>query len=103
MAKLNVLVLFGGVSTEHEVSVITGIQVLNALDKNKYNVIPLYITKNGKWIKGDESFFSVETFKDLKKFEKEKSEFISPDKNIKNLVSNSSGINFFKSTNEDID
>ncbi len=72
MDKLNVAVLFGGISTEHEVSIISGVQVLNALDKNKYNVLPIYITKTGQWIKGDESFFKVETYKNLKKLEDKK-------------------------------
>ncbi len=47
--KTNIVVLFGGVSVEHDISVLTGLQVLKALDKSKYKVFPVYITKNGQW------------------------------------------------------
>ena len=46
--KLNVGVFFGGESVEHEVSIISAHQAMEALDKNKYNVIPVYITKGRK-------------------------------------------------------
>ena len=58
----NVAVMFGGRAPEHEVSIITGMQVLNALDQNKYNPIPIYITKKGEWVLGDKGFFKPETF-----------------------------------------
>lgn len=48
--KLNVYVLYGGRSVEHEVSVISATAVLNSIDKDKYNVYPIFITKDGKWI-----------------------------------------------------
>lgn len=47
--KKNILVIFGGKSTEHDISILTGCQVANALNKNYYNILPLYITKQGKW------------------------------------------------------
>lgn len=47
--KLNVVVLMGGPSAEHEVSLETGRVVLNSLDKNKYAAKPVLIPKNGKW------------------------------------------------------
>ena len=40
-------VIFGGTSVEHEVSVITGMQVMENLDKSKYEAVPIYITKEG--------------------------------------------------------
>ncbi|HAU31622.1 MAG TPA: D-alanine--D-alanine ligase [Desulfotomaculum sp.] len=49
--KLRVLVLFGGRSGEHEVSVQSGSAVLNALDRQKYEVIPVNIGKDGRWLK----------------------------------------------------
>lgn len=103
MSKLNVLVLFGGVSTEHEVSIISGIQVLNALDKTKYNAIPLYITKTGKWIKGDSSFFDPATFKNqTKAIEGKKEVFLSPDASVNYLVEKKSSL-FKSSSRESID
>ena len=50
MKKLNVCVLFGGISPEHEVSLRSAESVLNNLNSEKYNVIPVGITKNGDWI-----------------------------------------------------
>lgn len=48
--KLSVCVLFGGVSPEHEVSLRSAESVLNNLDKEKYNIFPVGITKTGEWI-----------------------------------------------------
>lgn len=50
MRKLSVCVLFGGVSPEHEVSLRSAESVLNNLDKEKYNIFPVGITKSGEWI-----------------------------------------------------
>ncbi len=47
--KTNVYVLYGGKSAEHEVSLKSASAILNALDKDKYNVYPVYITKEGVW------------------------------------------------------
>lgn len=49
MKKIKVGVVFGGMSTEHEVSVVSGTSVCKNLDKNKYEVYPIYISKEGKW------------------------------------------------------
>lgn len=50
MKKLSVCVLFGGISPEHEVSLRSAESVLNNIDRNKYNVFPVGITKDGDWI-----------------------------------------------------
>ena len=50
MRKLNVCVLFGGISPEHEVSLRSAESVLNNLDPEKYNIIPVGITREGDWI-----------------------------------------------------
>ena len=50
MKKLNVCVLFGGVSPEHEVSLRSAESVLNHMDPEKYNIFPIGITKEGRWI-----------------------------------------------------
>ena len=50
MRKLNICVLFGGVSPEHEVSLRSAESVLNHLDPEKYNIYPVGITKEGNWI-----------------------------------------------------
>jgi D-alanine-D-alanine ligase len=50
MKKLRVGVLFGGRSGEHEVSLLSAASVLKAIDKKKYDVIPIGITKEGRWV-----------------------------------------------------
>lgn len=52
--KLRVGVLFGGRSGEHEVSLVSASSVMNALDKTKYQVVPLGITKKGRWLSDGE-------------------------------------------------
>ena len=53
MNKLKVAVFFGGQSVEHDVSVVTALQMMENLDKNKYDIIPVYITRKGDWYTGD--------------------------------------------------
>ncbi len=50
MEKLRVGILFGGRSGEHEVSLLSAASVLNAIDKDKYDVVPIGITKDGRWL-----------------------------------------------------
>src|SRR6202162_4535691 len=50
MSKLRVGILFGGRSGEHEVSLLSAASVLNAIDKDKYEVVPIGITKDGRWL-----------------------------------------------------
>ena len=50
MKKLSVCILFGGMSPEHEVSLRSAESVLNHIDKEKYNIYPVGITKSGEWI-----------------------------------------------------
>ncbi|WP_066503601.1 D-alanine--D-alanine ligase family protein [Abyssisolibacter fermentans] len=50
---IKVGVIFGGRSVEHEVSVITGLQVIENIDKSKYEPVAIYINKEGKWFTGD--------------------------------------------------
>ncbi len=51
--KLSIGVAFGGVSPEHEVSVISSMQAIAALDRSRYTPAPLYIAKDGSWYTGD--------------------------------------------------
>jgi D-alanine-D-alanine ligase len=50
MNKLRVGVLFGGRSGEHEISLLSAASVFKAIDQNKYEVVPIGITKGGKWL-----------------------------------------------------
>jgi D-alanine-D-alanine ligase len=53
MKKKNLAVLFGGRSVEHEISVITALQLINVIDVTQYNIIPVYIAQTGRWYVGD--------------------------------------------------
>lgn len=96
MKKIKVAVLFGGLSPEHEVSIITGVQVMNALDGSRYDVLPVYVTKDGRWILGDKSFLKVDTFKNIDRISNKKSFFFSPDPTLKGLIPESIGFPFIK-------
>ena len=61
---IKVGVIFGGVSVEHEVSIISAIQAMNKLDTEKYEVIPIYITKDNEWYTGT-PLKELETYKDM--------------------------------------
>jgi len=53
MTKMRILVLFGGKSGEHDVSLVSARSVVEALDHEKYDIIPVLISKNGRWIASD--------------------------------------------------
>jgi D-alanine-D-alanine ligase len=57
----NIGIIIGGESVEHEVSIITGLQIYDNIDKSKYNPHMIYITKDGKWLTG-------EVLKDIKTY-----------------------------------
>lgn len=102
MKKLRAAVLFGGRSPEHEVSIITGIQVMNALDKNKYDVLPVYIAKDGRWVKGDTTFYLPETFRNLEAaVSNKKSLLISSNPNTKGLIQEPQTFSLSKSFNSE--
>ena len=81
--KLNIAVVFGGKSTEHEVSVISALQAIENIDKDKYNVIAIYMDK-----KGDFYFSRDNLLTDSKNY-----------KNINSLLSKCSNVYFVKEKN----
>lgn len=64
--KTNIGVFFGGRSTEHEISVISASQAMAAIDRDVYDVTPVYITKEGRWFTG-EALTEVSNYRDPKK------------------------------------
>lgn len=62
--KTTIGVFFGGSSVEHEVAVISAVQAMASINKEKYNVLPVYIAKDGAMF-SDDSLFKIETFKDI--------------------------------------
>ena len=63
--KLKVAVLFVGKSTEHEISIISAIQAIGYINKEKYDVIPVYMTKNNDFYVGD-SIGNIEEYTHIK-------------------------------------
>jgi D-alanine-D-alanine ligase len=88
MPKLKVGVLFGGRSAEHEVSLVSATSVINALDKNKYEVIPIGITPQGKWLS---SFEALNLLKTGRAVDHLPEKILLPDPNRKSLVSLTDG------------
>lgn len=84
MKKLNVCVLFGGVSSEHSVSEVSASAVLENIDRDKYEVFPLGITNDGKWLFYDGDVENIRNHT----WEKGKTvpAVISPDSNDKGLL-----------------
>lgn len=68
MSNKNLIIAFGGSSPEHEVSVLSAMQVFAAMEKSAYQFVPLYITKSGKWLSGD-SLKDLNNYNDLKALE----------------------------------
>jgi D-alanine-D-alanine ligase len=62
--KKNVAVVFGGRSAEHEISIITALEIIGALDVEKYHIVPVYIDARGKWFTG-EKLVKKEFYKNL--------------------------------------
>lgn len=62
--KTNVAVFFGGRSVEHEISVISALQAINAMDRTKYDIVPIYISKQGRWYTGD-NLLNVNNYRNL--------------------------------------
>lgn len=62
--KTNIGVFFGGRSTEHEISVISASQAMHAINREKYDVTPVYISKQGRWYTG-KALFDVANYRDI--------------------------------------
>ena len=61
---IKVGVIFGGETVEHEVSIISAVQAMKHLDEEKYEIIPIYISKNGVMYTGDD-LLDLYSFKDM--------------------------------------
>lgn len=65
--KLKIAVAFGGRSVEHEISVLSAQQVMAALDEERYEILPLYIAKDGRMF-CEEELRELETFQHIEEF-----------------------------------
>ena len=62
--KTNVAVFYGCRSVEHEVSIISAVQAMHSIDREKYDVTPVYVTKSGEMYTG-EKLFTIEEYRNL--------------------------------------
>lgn len=86
MPKERVAVLFGGRSVEHEISVITALQAIQAFDPMRYTIIPVYVTLEGKWFTGD-SLLERSFYRSLStNLEKAQEVILLPQSNIGGLI-----------------
>jgi len=82
--KLRVGVIFGGRSGEHEVSLVSASSVMNALDREKYDVVPIGITQDGRWVS---SAHALHLLKAKTGLEHEPERFLLPEPHRQGLVS----------------
>lgn len=95
--KTTVAVIFGGRSVEHDVSVVTGHQVMRAFDPERYEVVPIYIDRDGRWLTG-EPLLDLKNFKDeIASYKGVMSAIISPGTNHHGLIINPTAGRFEKS------
>ena len=64
--KIKIGVIFGGRSVEHEISIITANQTINSINKEKYEIIPIYISKKGLMYTGEE-LLELKSYRVIKK------------------------------------
>ena len=62
--KTSVAVFYGAASVEHEISVISAVQAMHAFDKEKYELVPVYITKDRRMFTGD-ALFEMDSYQDM--------------------------------------
>ncbi len=81
--KLRVGVIFGGRSGEHEVSLVSATSIINALDKEKYEVIPIGISREGRWVSSERA---LQLLKSKDELQHEPERFLAPEPNRRALM-----------------
>ncbi len=97
--KTNVAVFFGGRSVEHEISVISALQAINAFNKEKYEIIPVYISKQGRWYTGPK-LLDIRNYRDMDRLTAESEEvYMRPEYGDYNLYKANVGGGLFGKKN----
>lgn len=99
--QTNLVVVFGGNSVEHEISIITATQAMENINKEKYNVIPVYMSKEGRFFY-DKTFFSIDTFKDMNNIVDKMEVYFSKNGEVNTLEFKNKGI-FSKASISNVD
>ena len=89
--KIRLGVIFGGESVEHEVSIISAIQAMNKIDSEKYDIVPIYITKDRQWYTG-EMLKDIESYSDMSLIKKYAKNVVLYEKNGRFLLQNKNGL-----------
>ena len=98
--RIRVGVIFGGESVEHEVSIISAIQAMNKMDEDKYEIVPIYITKDREWYTGD-MLRDIDVYQDLNLIKNYSSNVVLYYKNGSYVLQKKKGL--FKSVVREID
>ena len=96
--KIRVGVVFGGESAEHEVSIISAIQAMNKMNQEKYEIIPIYITKDRQWYTG-EMLKDIDSYQDLDLIRKFATNIVLVEKDNRFVLEKKKGL-FKKEVNE---
>ena len=98
--KIKVGVIYGGETVEHEVSIISAIQAMHKMDEEKYEVVPIYITKDREWYTGD-MLKDIDVYQDLNLIKKYSENVILYYRNGSYVLQKKKGL--FKSVVKEID
>jgi len=97
--KIKVGVLFGGVSVEHEISIISAVQAMNSMDTEKYDIVPIYISKDRTFYTG-KMLMDIDVYKDFEDLKRYATKVTIVKKDDKYYLQS---MGFFKRLVEDID
>ncbi|MBQ8234486.1 MAG: D-alanine--D-alanine ligase [Bacilli bacterium] len=97
--KLKIGVIFGGETVEHEISVISAVQAMESIDRDKYEVVPIYISKDKTWYTGN-MLTDIEIYRDMDLLKRYAKEVVLYKKGNRFILQNTKG---FKSEVTDID
>lgn len=89
--KIKVGVIFGGESAEHEVSIISAIQTINKMNEEKYDIIPIYITKDRQWYTGA-MLKDIDSYQDLSLIKKYATNVVLVEKNNRFILQKKKGL-----------
>ncbi len=89
--KIKVGVIFGGESAEHEVSIISAIQAINKMNEEKYDIIPIYITKDRQWYTGA-MLKDIDSYQDLSLIKKYATNVVLVEKNNRFILQMKKGL-----------
>ena len=93
-------VIFGGESVEHEVSIISAVQAMESMDDTKYDIIPIYISKNRTWYTGA-MLRDIDVYKDFDDLKRYAKEVVLVRKDVKFYLQSTTGM--FRKDVTDID